>query len=175
MTTVIRPMLKISRSAVRSYLDARELPYREDSSNQSLCFTRNALRCQVIPQLAQEFNPQIVQALTRLGALAGEAQQVIDSVVAPLFESAVRRRGNNHVDVSCAPLRSHAPYVVREVLTCIWRRQGWPRQDMSELKWRELGNLVQLPTPSPQTLTLPGPVLARRVDDGVELRHLGSP
>lgn len=49
--TVVRPLLDFSREEITFYLEHRHIPWREDSSNQSAEYTRNALRHEVIPKL----------------------------------------------------------------------------------------------------------------------------
>lgn len=49
--TVVRPLLKFSREEITSYLEHRHISWREDASNQSTEYTRNALRHEVIPKL----------------------------------------------------------------------------------------------------------------------------
>jgi tRNA(Ile)-lysidine synthase len=44
------------------------------ATNSDTRFTRNRLRHDLLPRLAGDFNPQVVEALVRLGRLAGEAQ-----------------------------------------------------------------------------------------------------
>ncbi len=49
--TVVRPLLGISREEITAYLAHHRIPWREDASNQSTEYTRNALRHEVIPRL----------------------------------------------------------------------------------------------------------------------------
>jgi len=49
--TVVRPLLSFSRAAITAYLEHCHIPWREDASNQSTEYTRNALRHEVIPRL----------------------------------------------------------------------------------------------------------------------------
>ena len=49
--TVVRPMLDFSREDITSYLEHRHSTWREDSSNHSAEYTRNALRHEIIPKL----------------------------------------------------------------------------------------------------------------------------
>jgi tRNA(Ile)-lysidine synthase len=62
---IIRPLIETDREEVRRYLTERNLPWREDSSNASLDFARNRIRHQLLPQLAREWNPAIVQTLAQ--------------------------------------------------------------------------------------------------------------
>ena len=66
MTTIIRPLLSARRSAVLAYLHDRQQPFREDSSNELVVFTRNRIRHQLLPLLEQQFNPQVVPSLLHL-------------------------------------------------------------------------------------------------------------
>lgn len=49
--TVVRPLLEVSREEITSYLTTRGIPWKEDASNQSTEYVRNALRHDVIPIL----------------------------------------------------------------------------------------------------------------------------
>lgn len=55
-----RPLLEFSREAILEYAQANKLKWREDSSNASDYYLRNALRHQVIPNF-KEINPQLLQ------------------------------------------------------------------------------------------------------------------
>jgi tRNA(Ile)-lysidine synthase len=62
---IVRPLIDVDRAEVEAYLRERGIPWREDSSNASLRFDRNRIRHELLPQLAREWNPEIVAALAR--------------------------------------------------------------------------------------------------------------
>jgi tRNA(Ile)-lysidine synthase len=72
---IVRPLLEIDRSEVEDFLRAREIAWRDDSTNASPEFARNRIRHRLLPQLAREWNPAIVETLSRTAdwALAEEA------------------------------------------------------------------------------------------------------
>jgi len=72
---VVRPLIEIDRSEVLDYLRARNIPWREDSSNASRRFARNRIRHDLLPQLARDWNPGIAETLAQTAdwALAEEA------------------------------------------------------------------------------------------------------
>lgn len=53
--TVVRPLLNFSRKEITAYLEEKNIPWREDASNQSTEYTRNALRHHIIPHLDKIF------------------------------------------------------------------------------------------------------------------------
>lgn len=52
---VIRPLLPFSRALIRSFMESRNLSWREDSSNEKTEYKRNYLRNEVIPLLDEKF------------------------------------------------------------------------------------------------------------------------
>ncbi len=104
---LIRPLLAVRRSELIAFLDAIHQPYRHDSSNADPRFTRNRIRHQLLPRLERHFNAETVQSLLRLGALAGEAQAVIDELVDECFDRCVTTDGPNGVRINLAELSGH--------------------------------------------------------------------
>jgi tRNA(Ile)-lysidine synthase len=174
--TLIRPLLGFSRAELLAYLDDLGQPYRRDASNDDLRFTRNRLRHDVLPQLARQFNPSVVDALLRLGRLAGEAQEVIDELVEQLLRQCVRRQGAGGASIDAA-VANEPRYVVRELLMAVWRNQGWPMQAMGFEEWDLLAEMIgpaygKQAAPPPRIF--PGGVRAELDDSGLRLTLLAS-
>lgn len=60
---VIRPLLFGFRSDIETYVRDHQLPYREDSTNQSIAYERNYIRHQALPVL-ETLNPSLRQTLS---------------------------------------------------------------------------------------------------------------
>jgi len=75
--TLVRPLLGVRRRAVTDYLRQIGQSHCVDESNSSLELTRNRLRNELLPLLMERFNPQVDEALLRLGMLAGEVHAVM--------------------------------------------------------------------------------------------------
>jgi tRNA(Ile)-lysidine synthase len=71
----IRPMIDVTRVEVEDYLRTRGIAWREDLSNRDPRFARNRIRHQLLPQLAREWNPRIVDSLAQLADLAFEEER----------------------------------------------------------------------------------------------------
>jgi tRNA(Ile)-lysidine synthetase-like protein len=69
--SLARPMLAVSRSDTRELAGLAGLPFHDDPSNLDRGLRRNALRLEVIPDLAARFNPRLVESLARTAALVG--------------------------------------------------------------------------------------------------------
>jgi tRNA(Ile)-lysidine synthase len=162
--TAIRPLLGVRRREVLDYLAAIDQPYRDDSSNAELRFTRNRIRHRLLPLLATEYNPAVVDVLLRLGVLAGEAQAVIDGLVAELIARAVTyETATVRIDTTALP--NQPRHLIREMLIAVWQCRGWPLQAMGFAQWdllcdlllRSLDPLAALP----QQQMFPGRIIVR--------------
>ncbi len=164
--SLIRPLLGVRRDDLLLYLRRLGQPFCEDATNRDAAFTRNRLRHELLPQLAADYNPQVIEALLRLARLADEAQEVIAAVVDELAHRCIRAEGNC-VLFDCAASAGQPRFVVRELLMAAWRRQAWPEQAMGFQQWDELASLAQREKSAPSLLgvSLPGGLRAWREGD----------
>ncbi|NLE37858.1 MAG: tRNA lysidine(34) synthetase TilS [Pirellulaceae bacterium] len=167
-TTLIRPLLSVRRAQVIEYLATLRQPFRDDSSNAETRFTRNRLRHELLPLLAEQFNPEIDEALLRLGGLAGEVQSIIDGLVEELVGDAETPVADRRI-IDAAEVAGKPPYLVRELLIRLWRDQGWPRQSMGYAEWDELADMLLRGRSAKKMF--PGGVLVERVEDRLVLRR----
>ncbi len=140
--TLMRPLLGIRRAEILRYLEDLGQTYRVDSSNEDTRWTRNRIRHELLPDLADRFNPGVVEALLRLGHLAGEVQAVVDRIVEGLREQCVSEAGPGRVRIHLGPLAGQPRYVVRELLIAVWRDRDWPLQAMGFVQWDLLADMA---------------------------------
>jgi tRNA(Ile)-lysidine synthase len=162
--TLTRPLLPFRRAELVAYLEDLGQPYRRDASNDDVRFTRNRIRHQLLPRLAEEFSPGVVEALLRLGTLAAEVQEVVDALVGDLFEQAVTIEGPQSAEVDAALAAKQSRYVVRELLMSVWRAQTWPLRSMGFAQWEMLTDMLLAAagnaSSKPAKQAFPGNVLA---------------
>jgi len=130
---LVRPLLFTSRAEINDYIDANEIPFREDPSNSDEQFTRNFLRNKVVPVLSHVYSdfPQRWQGqkdywIELQGMLETQAQAFLTE---HLTDEGLAR----------APYRE-LPYPVRSTILELWFRQstGQRVQESANLKrWDE--------------------------------------
>lgn len=172
--TLIRPLLSVTRTEVEYYLASIGQGFREDRSNTDLQFTRNRIRHELLPALERNYNPAVSDALLRLGALAGELQQILKRQTSQLVERTVQFDAEHSVMVDCCKLHGNDRYLVREVFVSIWQHQHWPQQRMSYAEWDALAELalgIQHPDET-STKILPGTVTAQKKREQLTLTRL---
>jgi tRNA(Ile)-lysidine synthase len=140
---LIRPMLEFRRAEIEGYLADLGQPYRRDASNFDCRFTRNRIRHELLPLLTKEYNPQAVEAILRLGSLAGETQAVVERAAAELFERNVRIERKNSARIASGGLETVSSHLLREMLMLVWRKLEWPLQAMGFEEWSILETMLR--------------------------------
>ncbi|HXP63823.1 MAG TPA: tRNA lysidine(34) synthetase TilS [Dongiaceae bacterium] len=70
---ILRPLLSATRLEVEAYLAALGQPWREDSSNRHLTYTRNRIRHELLPML-ESWNPRLRDHLAQMAVLARDEE-----------------------------------------------------------------------------------------------------
>jgi tRNA(Ile)-lysidine synthase len=167
-TTIVRPLLDVTRGEVLDYLLSLGQAYRDDSTNRLEDYTRNRIRLQLLPSLELDYNPRVRDALLRLSQIAGQADDFLDQQAEAALSVAARRiAGGMELDVR--RLAHFHPALIRHILVIVWQEQGWPLQDMAYEKWDELCQIMLAADEAPPARILPGNVCAERNGDGLRL------
>lgn len=169
--TVVRPILSFRRETLVDWLETIDQPFRNDSTNCDEKYTRNRIRHSLLPELRDEFNPEVDAALLRLGQLAGEVHNEVQGLVGPLLDEhcTIGSDGELEVDVEALSLKS--PLILRETLRSAWRKQGWPLESMGFGEWKLLEDIVVTDSIEKKTTTLPGNVVVVRVGRRLSIRQ----
>jgi tRNA(Ile)-lysidine synthase len=87
---IVRPLLDCRRDALRAWLTGNQLAFVEDETNADVSIPRNRIRAELLPLLAERFNPAIVDVLADEADLAREAWAWMDDQSAELAGRLVR-------------------------------------------------------------------------------------
>ncbi|MBI2435135.1 MAG: tRNA lysidine(34) synthetase TilS [Candidatus Hydrogenedentes bacterium] len=84
---LLRPLLEVRRDALRGWLEARGIGWREDATNVEPGFLRNRVRNELLPLLRSQYNPAVDEALVRLALAQRDENDLMD----PLAREAAGR------------------------------------------------------------------------------------
>jgi tRNA(Ile)-lysidine synthase len=168
---LVRPLLAATRVEVLAGLRQFGLEYRVDATNADLSRTRNRIRHQLLPLLARDYNPRFVEVLARLAAQAAEWRRNQTAIAEELLRTAERPRAGSMLvfdgrSLGRAPRRRR-----RAMWRIVWRREGWPRQQMGFREWERLAALC---CGGPPAQDLPGGLRARRRGDVIQIGPIGG-
>ncbi len=134
---ILRPFLDTRREEIRAWLRELGQSWREDATNEDTAHTRNRIRHELMPQLA-EYNPQIAEQLAHLATIARDEESWWDAELARILPGLVLpgkpvRGGGRAVSthpeegsagIELERLRALAPAVRRRVLRAAAKRLG---------------------------------------------------
>lgn len=83
---IIRPLLSFSREQIEAYCTHHELPFREDSSNQSTAFTRNRIRHTVLPPL-QQVHPNVLDNIAHTAEILRQEEAFLSDYAAEQYHN----------------------------------------------------------------------------------------
>jgi tRNA(Ile)-lysidine synthase len=160
---ILRPLLATRRTEIEAFLQSRNQPWRTDSTNADIAYTRNRIRHELMPQL-RTFNPSIDQTLANLAELAREEesrwQAELSRVLPQILLPGKPVRGGGRA-VSTAPgassiaieldrLRSLDPALRRRVLRAAARQLGFRLSFDDTTRLLALAGFATLPTVAPR-------------------------
>jgi len=85
----VRPLLGFSRADIEGYLKSKKVPFCTDATNRQTKYARNKVRLKLLPLLAREYNPQIIDCLSDLGKTACEDYEFLANCAQKRFKKSV--------------------------------------------------------------------------------------
>lgn len=110
---IIRPLLCVGRREITDYLKHYKREYVTDSTNLTSDYTRNKIRLEVIPKLA-EINPSIKESLAATGQKMREAELIYRRAVE---ESIERVKEGNTINIAALEKEIAPATILHEILS----------------------------------------------------------
>ena len=85
----IRPFLRFPKSHLLDYLDKHSIPFQLDGSNMQNLYLRNRIRNDLLPYLAERYNPDIRQTLTRTATILQDEEELLETLTETAFAQTV--------------------------------------------------------------------------------------
>jgi tRNA(Ile)-lysidine synthase len=166
---LVRPLLEVPREAARAFLAAVGQDWREDASNADLRRARNFLRHELLPRCTSGPYPAAAAAVLRLGSQAATAAAALASAAEHLLDRHAEFQADGSLILRTRELAGLHPHLVGELFAAIWRRQDWPRQQMTAAHYMSLTTLVS-PAAAGESETArqhyPGGITVRSLESG---------
>jgi tRNA(Ile)-lysidine synthase len=163
---LIRPLLRVRRKEILGFLEAKHQDYCRDRMNLDRRYTRSRIRHELIPQLAEEYNPAIIPILGRLAEQAAAVYKTRQIHAEESLREIERARAGNLIILDRASLAKMTRHSLREALHFLWHREGWPTRGMGFSDWDRLAEVAQ---GEQQAVDLPEGLRARCVGAVVQI------
>jgi tRNA(Ile)-lysidine synthase len=170
---LIRPLLCVAREEVEAYCREHRLEFRTDVSNESLDYTRNRVRHEVLPAL-KKINPRVVEAIARATEVIGADQEILDRLASSALKQARTSSRDGGKSFSVAALLEQPPAMRRRMIIEAIRssRTLLSGHDSSEITSTHVAAVESLlePTSSGKHITLPARLEAWREFDALHFK-----
>jgi len=117
---IIRPLLKVSRVDIESFVKTERIPFREDSSNESGAYARNILRNEVIPLIETKIRKNVRNSLNRTSEIIRAVDRYVEEQAHSHREQVVETIHEKEFFIKKNDLRSLHPviadYIIRDVI-----------------------------------------------------------
>lgn len=170
--SLFRPFLGTTKSETNAYCQELGQPFRVDSGNYLWRFTRNKVRLDLMPKLAEEYNPRVREALVRLAHTAAEEVDFLEGEL-DLVWPAMASMEDGGVRLSISGLAGLHLSLQRLALRRAYMTVFGDGRRLRESHLTAMTDLVQAGAGG-RTLDLPGGVIFRRGYDEVGLSRSGE-
>lgn len=142
---VIRPILCLDRGQIESYLSACRQEYVTDETNESMLYSRNRLRLEVLPML-EEICPGAGGHIAATGETMAALSDYLQQQIAEAFQECVEWTGQDNMvlKLSCHRLRRLHTYLQGEVIRACMFALAEQKKDISRIHVESVLGLVDL-------------------------------
>jgi tRNA(Ile)-lysidine synthase len=151
--TCIRPMLKVSRSQITDYLNTQKLTWRTDASNEDLDHTRNFIRHRLLPQVAGDTEPALLDSLLTLSATCRRYWSSVVLEADSIWATAVRVNDRS-VEIDRKAFNYCHPAIKLEILQRALQEIGCGEMAITASHYARIFEMAALPA-SGRKLSLP--------------------
>jgi tRNA(Ile)-lysidine synthase len=137
--SLIRPLLTITKEEIVAWLYANDIPFRMDSSNEQLAYTRNRLRLELFPLLDSlagvTWREKVAGTIEQLKDLVEEDRQLANELLA---DTRLEWIDGTSLRIPILLLHPIRWSIQREFFVEVWHRLDLPLREMSMGHWRRV-------------------------------------
>ncbi len=137
---IIRPILFAYRDEIERYAKEEGIQFRHDSSNDSVHYTRNLIRHDVLPLLKANINPDVVHSLNRLAFMMRDVAKRIEAEAEIFFPLVVGHDEAGNIALNISILMKAPAYLQEETIINVFRTLGIEPEANKVMRVLELSN-----------------------------------
>ena len=149
---IIRPLLECSREEIEAYLRQKGIVWREDATNQGLDYTRNIIRNQILPEMAEKLNEKTADHLAVFGTEMRRTEEFLQRLVKTACEKMTEIQPGK-VRIEIASFLQEDIFLRERVIRTCLKEAGCSLKDMRrehvervvKLAGMQSGRRVELP------------------------------
>ena len=164
---IIRPLLDIGRQDIVRWLEENGRAWVQDSTNTSNHYTRNRIRCRLLPLIEEEVNQGAAGNILRMGRLASQADEYLRAQGECWIKGHVIRGGPAHFLIPCDALEAEPEIIRSYVVMELLKSLAGSAKDLGLVHVQQVLSLAGRPVG--KEVNLPYSLLARREYGGISI------
>ena len=158
-----RPLLALRRADTIACCRAHGIDYRDDRTNYMPDFARNRVRLNIMPALSEHLNPQIADALARLGRTASASLDYMEEQAAAHWPAVAPEppSADGTLRLNRSALAGVHPALRSLLLRRAWATVTGSSRRLTERHLQQLASIAGAGNGPGRTLSLPGGYAAR--------------
>lgn len=149
----IRPLIETRRVEIEDYCIKNNLNPRIDKTNKENIYTRNKVRNLLIPYLEDEFNPNIIEAVSRLSEIAKQENAYIEEKTKQAYNTIILKQEEKQIILDLKKFKELEPviknrlipYIINNMLKVEYNVQKIHIEDIIKLCNNNIGNKYLVP------------------------------
>jgi tRNA(Ile)-lysidine synthase len=169
---IIRPLLKVRRRELESYLFSIGQSWREDKSNRDLRHMRNVVRHGILPRLERNLNPSVREALADTAEIARAEEEYWTARVSALMPNLIKLAAGDDSSMLDTDVLSAQPVALqRRAIRAFAELSG------SRLEFKHVEHVRRLASAGhkTQSVQLPGGWIVSRGPQGISFASSPNP
>jgi tRNA(Ile)-lysidine synthase len=149
----IRPLIDCKREDIENYCNINKLNPRIDKTNAENVYARNKIRNVVIPYIKQEFNPSIINAVTKLSDIAKEDDEYINKITEIEYTKIQEKIDKNTIVLDLKTFNQEETIIKSRIILLSFEKLGVSRneiektniEDIIKMCEKNIGNKYLIP------------------------------
>lgn len=112
----IRPLIQINRKEIEKYCEEEKLEPKFDKSNRDNTYTRNKVRNLLIPYIEKEFNPNIIESITKLAEIITDEQNYLEKIVNNIYIELLIEEKKNEIILDLKEFNKQDIVIKRKII-----------------------------------------------------------
>ncbi len=115
----IRPLIECDRKEIEEYCKEKKLNPRYDKSNLDNNYTRNKIRNLLIPELKENYNPNIISGINKLSRIVLKEEEYINKILLETYNEILLQKEDNKITINLRKFNKLDEYIKERLIIYI--------------------------------------------------------
>lgn len=115
----IRPLIECDRKEIEEYCKEKNLNPKYDKSNLDNNYTRNKIRNLLIPELKENYNPNIISGINKLSRIVLKEEEYINKILLETYNEILLQKEDNKITINLRKFNKLDEYIKERLIIYI--------------------------------------------------------